>query len=429
MKSVALRAPCFTPAQAHLSPGALIATAWRSTARCASAMKSVARALLAFGLALSAGSPVAADGGVDADTITFGQSACFTGPNGNLGLHYRAGILAAFGVQNQRGGVKGKSIELLALDDGYEPERAAANTERFVSEDDVFAVIGGVGTPTARRIAPVLRTANVPFIGHVTGADFLRDAERFPNVVNLRAGYADETRRLVKHVIEELGKRRFGVIYQDDAFGRSVLRNYKAVLDDYSIPILAKAVFSRNTHAVHAGLFSLAKADLDAILIVGTYATNAEIINTANALGHDYIMANLSFVLSDELRKRVDEPSARILVTEVMPDAKERGSQFVESFWRDLEAQYGAPGAADLRNEVALEGYLLGRFITAVLERMEQPWSREGFLATAMTSGPVAIDDWIVQFAPGTNTGSNYTRLIDFGGYDSTRGELELEEG
>ena len=386
-------------------------------------------ALLAVGLALSAGLPAAADMGVDADSITFGQSACFTGPNSNLGLQYRSGILAAFGVQNRRGGIKGKLIELLALDDGYEPDRAAANTERFVSEDDVFAVIGGVGTPTAKRIAPVLRTANIPFIGHVTGADFLRDAERFPNVVNLRASYADETRRLVGHVIEELGKRRFGVIYQDDAFGRSVLRNYKAVLDGYSIPILAKAVFSRNTHAVHAGLFSLAKADLDAILIVGTYATNAEIINTANALGHEYIMANLSFVLSDELRKRVDEPSDRILVTQVMPDARVPSSRFVESFQRDLRAQYGEPAAADLLNEVALEGYLLGRFVIAVLERMQAPWTREVFLATALTSEPVAIDDWVVQFAPGTNTGSDYTRLIDFGGYDSSKGELALEEG
>ena len=180
---------------------------------------------------------------------------------------------------------------------------------------------------------------------------------------------------------------------------------------------------------MHAGLFSLAKADLDAILIVGTYASNSEIINTANALGHDYIMANLSFVLSNELRKRVDAPSDRILVTEVMPDATEPSSRFVQSFHRDIRAQYGEPAAADFLNEVALEGYVLGRFVISVLERMEDAWTREGFLATALTSGPVAIDDWIVHFAPGTNTGSDYARLIDLGGYNSTRGELPLEEG
>lgn len=384
---------------------------------------------LAVVLALLAGSSSAADIGVDADSITFGQSACFTGPNSDLGLLYRSGILAAFAVQNQRGGVKGKSVELMALDDGYESERAATNAETFVSENDVFAVLGGVGTPTAKRIAPILRSAKIPFIGHVTGADFLRDPGRYPNVVNMRAGYAAETRRLVEHIVKDRGKSRLGVIYQDDAFGRSVLRNYKAALDEYNIPILAKAVFSRNTHAVHAGLFSLAKADLDAILIVGTYASNSEIINTANALGHDYIMANLSFVLSNELRKRVDAPSDRILVTEVMPDATEPSSRFVQSFHRDIRAQYGEPAAADFLNEVALEGYVLGRFVISVLERMEDAWTREGFLATALTSGPVAIDDWIVHFAPGTNTGSDYARLIDLGGYNSTRGELPLEEG
>ena len=387
------------------------------------------RLWLSIGIALVAGLPSAADMGLDATTVTFGQSACFTGPNSDLGLQYRSGILAAFGARNERGGVKGKSVELSALDDGYEPERAAANADRFVAENDVFAVIGGVGTPTAKRIAPILRTAKVPFVGHVTGADFLRDSKRFPNVVNLRAGYDDETRRLVEHIVKERGKSRLGVIYQDDAFGRAVLRNYKAVLDEYNLPILAKAVFSRNTHAVHAGLFSLAKADLDAILIVGTYASNSEIINTASALGHDYIMANLSFVLSDELRRRVDAPSDRILVTEVMPDPKQSSSRFVQSFRRDMRARHGEPAAADLLSEVPLEGYLLGRFVIGVLERMEDPWTREGFLATALTSGPMAIDDWIVHFAPGTNTGSDYIRLIDFGDGDSDKGGLAIEEG
>ena len=143
---------------------------------------------LAVVLALLAGSSSAADIGVDADSITFGQSACFTGPNSDLGLLYRSGILAAFAVQNQRGGVKGKSVELMALDDGYESERAATNAETFVSENDVFAVLGGVGTPTAKRIAPILRSAKIPFIGHVTGADFLRDPGRYPNVVNHAGG-------------------------------------------------------------------------------------------------------------------------------------------------------------------------------------------------------------------------------------------------
>ena len=366
--------------------------------------------------------PSMAANGVHPDKIVFGQSACLSGPNRNLGRDYQAGILVAFGERNALGGIDGRSLELMTRDDGYEPEQAVANAERFVAEDDVLAVIGGVGTPTSRRIAPVLRAARIPFVGHVTGAGFLRDAQQYPNVVNLRASYQDEIRVLVKHAVRDHGKRRFGVIYQDDAFGRSGLKGLKVALDEHGLPLLAKAAFSRNTHAVHASLFSLAKADLDVILIVGTYTTNADIINLANSLGHDYIMTNLSFVLSYELKNRVEALSSEILVTEVVPDVNDANSRVVQSFRRALRVagERTRRSESPAVNEVSLEGYILGRFVIAVLERMDRELTREHFLERALRSGPVSIDDWTVEFQPGTNTGSSYVRLTVFGEYDPT---------
>ena len=355
--------------------------------------------------------------GVEADALVFGQSAVFSGPNRSLGLHYRSGILAAFRERNVRGGINGRRLELRALDDGYEPEAAAANAARFAAEDNVLAVIGGVGTPTARRIAPVLRTAGIPFVGHVTGADFLRDAQRCPNVINLRAGYFDETRVLVEYIIRDLRRKRIGIIYQDDAFGRSVLRNFRSVLNDYDLPLMAKTAYSRNTHAVHASLFSLEKAHLDAILLVGAYAANAKIINLASALGHEYIMANLSFVLSHELRLRLEAPDDRVLVTEVMPDANDASLAIVRSYQEALRAEFeGRNVSSPPRfNEVSLEGYLLGRFVIAVVDRMGGELTRQNFMVQALSSGPVSIDDWTFEFQPGTNTGSSYIRLVDLG--------------
>ena len=357
---------------------------------------------------------VKAETGVSSDAIVFGQSACFTGPNRNLGLYYRAGILAAFEEYNRGGGINGRSLRLLSLDDGYEPEQAAVNAERFAAEDDVFAVIGGVGTPTAKRIAPVLRVAGIPFVGPFTGADFLRNAERFPNVINLRAGYLDEVIKLVDYIVNDLGKTRFGVIYQDDAFGRSVLRNYQTALEAHDLPLLAKTAHSRNTHAVHAGLFMISKADLDAILIVGSYAANSEIINLSHSLGHDYIIANLSFVLSNELRKLVGNRSEKILVTEVIPDPMSNSSRVSQRFRSVLRPEYGeAETVEPLINEVALEGYILGRFVIDVLERMDGVLTRERFMSVALSPEPVLIDDWTLKFEPGTNTGSVYTRLTN----------------
>lgn len=370
---------------------------------------------------LAACLPAAAAPGVTADAIVFGQSASFSGTNLHLGIHYRAGIEAAFAERNLRGGVAGRLLQLQALDDHYEPEHAAANAQRFVEGNEVFAVIGGVGTPTARRIAPILRAAGIPFVGPFTGADFLHDAERFPNVVNLRAGYLDETRVLVDYMIRDLGKRRFGIIYQDDAFGRSVLRNYHSVLDGYDLPILARSTFSRNTHAVHASLFTLGKADLDAILVVGSYPANSLIINLAHALGHEYVIANLSFVNSQALRDMVEHPNERILVTEVTPSPEDIGRPLVRRFRNAMVTTHEA--APHLTDAVSLEGYILGRFVIDVLERMQGELTRESFLRTALAPDPVAVDDWIIRFEPGTNVGSHYIRLINLGRDGPAQGE------
>ncbi len=360
--------------------------------------------------------------GVTADTITFGQSACFSGPNRNLGLFYKTGILAAFREVNDLGGINGRILQLTSRDDAYEPEQAAANAQEFAAENDVLAVIGGVGTPTAKRIAPVLRTADIPFVGPFTGADFLRDAARLPNVINLRAGYRDEVILLVDHMVKNLGKGRFGAIYQDDAFGRSVMNNYRAALEQHGLHILAQTSYSRNTHAVHASLFAISKADLDAVLVIGPHPTNSEILNLMHSTGyHHYTVANLSFISLRELQEDIAHLDETVLLTQVVPDAEETDREVVQRFQKALRANHepGAGSVETLINEVTLEGYILGRFVIHVLERMGNELTRERFMMEALSPEPVAIDDWILKFEPGTNTGSSFIRLVTLGGPDS----------
>lgn len=364
--------------------------------------------------------------GIYEDRIVFGQSACLTGPNARLGQSYQVGILAAFEEYNKNGGHDGKRLELITRDDGYEPERAAANADFFIEENNVLAIIGGVGTPTARRLAPMFRTADIAFVGHITGADFLFDVEQFPNVTILRASYLDEVRTLVAHIVEELKQRRIGIIFQDDSFGRSILRDLLVVLDEYELPLLAKTRFSRNTHAVHASLFEIAKADLDAILLVGTYASNATIINLASSLGYEYTMANLSFSLSRELRNRIDDPSSHHLVTEVMPDPFDQNSALAKSFANALKIAE-EPEEQNL-NETGLEGYLLGRYLISTLERMGSSLSRDSFSQHVRPNSPVEIDDWVVEFSSGSNKGSKYVRLTSLGMSDDSQSTSQQQE-
>ena len=92
--------------------------------------------------------------GVFDDRILFGQSAAFSGPARELGTNMRLGIQAAFHEVNQSGGVHGRTLELVSFDDAYEPEAAVNNTLRLIEQEEVFALIGEVGTPTSRSATP-----------------------------------------------------------------------------------------------------------------------------------------------------------------------------------------------------------------------------------------------------------------------------------
>lgn len=127
-------------------------------------------ALLFVGQSLSH----AAEPGIGPRSILIGQSAAFSGPSGDLGREFRQGEHYAFNEVNARGGVHGRQIITIYRDDGYEPDRAADNTSKFVAKDQVSALFGYVGTATVVSSLPILDRFGVPLIAPVTGARIIR---------------------------------------------------------------------------------------------------------------------------------------------------------------------------------------------------------------------------------------------------------------
>ena len=117
--------------------------------------------------------PLHAADGVSNDKIIFGQVAALNGPAQALGQGMREGILAAFEDANRAGGVNGRKLELKSIDDSYEPEKTIVATNKAITEERVFALVGAVGTPTSKAGQPIATAAKVPFIGPFTGAEFL----------------------------------------------------------------------------------------------------------------------------------------------------------------------------------------------------------------------------------------------------------------
>ena len=164
--------------------------------------------------------------GVTDTEIRFGISAAFSGPTKELGQNMRRGIEAAFNAANASGGVHGRQLRLIAADDGYEPARAAETMKQLFEKDQVFGVVGNVGTPTAVVALPYALQRKMLFFGAFTGAGLLRSDPPDRYVFNYRASYAEETAAAVHYLVKvkRLKPEQIAVFAQQDAYGDFGLR-------------------------------------------------------------------------------------------------------------------------------------------------------------------------------------------------------------
>ena len=329
----------------------------------------------------------------------------------------RDGLRAAFEEVNRAGGVGGRRLELTTYDDGYEPEKAIANTVRLINDDQVFALVGEVGTPTSAAVLPIAAQDKVPFIGPFTGAEMLRDPN-LSNVVNIRASYEQETQAWIDYLVGNLGMTRIAILYQDDSFGRAGLTGVTNALDERGLGLVAEGTYMRNTTAVKRALLTIRKADPEAVVIVGAYEPAAEFIKLARSIGPDAVFLNISFVGSRALAEELGEEGQGVLVTQVVPLPEDRSIPVVSRYLNALNAidSDTEPGF------VSLEGYLVGRLVIEVLARLGSDITRAGFLDATMTLGDIDIDGIAMKFGPNDNQGMDQVYITELQADGSFRG-------
>jgi len=318
---------------------------------------------------------VADEAGVTADTILFGQVAALEGPSSALGQGMRHGILAAFNEVNAKGGIHGRKLSLVSRDDGYDPDRSIVQTKRMIEEDNVFALIGAVGTPTAVATVPISNARGVPYIGPFTGAEFLRNPA-LRSVVNIRASYSAEAEAWVKHLTEDLHYTNIAIFYQDDAFGRDGLAGVKRALEKRGLELSAEGTFERNTRAVGGALRMLKRAEPQAVVMVGTYGPCAEFIKLAHKSGFHPTFVNVSFVGANALARELGAAGEGVIVSQVVPFPWDVSLKVVA----DYQAAQRALDPALTPDFVSLEGYLSGRLAAAALEMAGPNPTRAGLL-------------------------------------------------
>ena len=348
--------------------------------------------------------------GVSDTRILFGQSAAFSGPARELGRNMRLGIEAAFHEANDGGGVHGRRLELVSLDDAYEPEAAIANTAQLIHEEQAFALIGAVGTPTSRSATPVAAQAGVPYIAPFTGAEFLRDPA-WDNVLNLRASYYQETEEMVARLTDDLGATRIAVLYQDDSFGRAGYRGVRLALDRRAMEPVSIGLYPRNTTAVKTALLDLRRGEPEAVIMIGAYQPVAALIRWARHIGMDPTFLTVSFVGSNALAEELGAAGEGVYVTQVVPFPTDDSLPVVSAYLRALAAYdpEAAPGF------VSFEGYLAGRLAVAGIAGCGAQVTRECFLSTLRDNDAIDIDGFALRYGDTDNQGSDAVFLTRIG--------------
>ncbi len=361
---------------------------------------------------LSGGDSSSQHSGVTDDKILFGQSAAFSGPAWELGTNMQLGILSAFEEVNEAGGINGRMLELVALDDGYEPEAAISNTFELIEENQVFALIGAVGTPTSRSAVPVAYEADVPYVAPFTGAAFLREST-WRNVINLRASYNQETEEMVARLTEDLGIDRIAVLYQDDSFGLAGLNGATRALERRDMEPVSVGFYPRNTLAVKSALLKLRDDNPEAVIMVGAYQPVATFISWAKRIGmEDVVFITISFVGSNALAEFLGADGENVFVTQVVPFPTDDSIPIVQSYLDALEA-YDAETSPGW---VSLEGYLAGRLTIEALRACGRDnVTRKCFHDSIDSFETLELDEFALQFGFADNQGSDKVFLTVIG--------------
>jgi ABC-type branched-subunit amino acid transport system substrate-binding protein len=301
----------------------------------------------------------------------------------------KLGIEAAFNVANASGGVHGRQLRLIAADDGYEPTRTAETMKRLYERDQVFGLVGNVGTPTAAVAMPYALEHKMLFFGAFTGAGLLRSDPPDRYVFNYRASYAEETEAIVHYLVKvrRLKPEEIAVFAQQDSYGDAgyagVAKAIRSLPGGDESTIL-RLNYTRNTVDVDEAVAQLRKKrriPIKAVIMVPTYRAAAKFIEKTRDLYPDMIYTSVSFVgstaLAGELMLLGKRYATGVIVTQVVPAVDGHSSLVLD--YKSALAKY-FPGEAP--DYVSLEGYVTANVLIEALKRSGRQLDTERLVET-----------------------------------------------
>lgn len=343
-------------------------------------------------------------------TLIIGQSIPLTGASAKLGKKYRAGAMAWLNHINQQGGIHGQKIELLSLDDQYEPQQTLANTKKLIQQPNLLALFGFIGTPTSKVVLPIIEQEKIPFIAPLTGASLLRD-DNLKMVFNMRASYEREIQSIVSSLVRS-ARQRIAVIYQNDAFGEDGLNSTLTALKTHNLKPVTTAKVERNSADVRQAVRAIKDAKPNAVIIISAYVSSAAVSQALRDNNMNVQIMNVSFVGTGALEDALPPGQANgIGISQVVPFPWNRWIPVVARYQKlmrkaDPNASYGF---------TSLEGFIAAQMLTIALEQAGKNPSREKLVEALESIRNRDLGGYSLNFSRDDHQGSDYVELTFLG--------------
>ena len=365
------------------------------------------RALLVI-IILSVTSALRAQG-VTATQVLIGQSAPLSGINRELGVDIRDGALAYFRKVNEAGGVNGRKIELVTIDDANVVKTAGDNTRKLIEENGVFALFGYASATLSRPALPFVEQHRVPFLAPFTGADPMRVYNRY--VYNVRASYADELEKVVDH-FTPLAVKRFAIVHYDDVVGKENFTAVDRALKKRGLAAVSVAAFKdRAKPDIEAGMKEVLKGQPDVVIFTTLYKATADSIKYLRAQGSGAFMVSNSFPGASQLHKELGKQAAGVVIATVVPPFGRMSVPVVGEYRTAFEKYMNRKDFSF----TSLEAYISAKVVVEALRKAGPKLTREGFMQALDGLSTYDAGGYAVSFSNGNHNGSDWVELTIIG--------------
>lgn len=347
----------------------------------------------------------AGDKGVTSTEIRLGASAVLSGPLGAQTKDYGAGSRLYFDAVNAAGGVHGRKISYVTLDDAFDVKRAVENTRKLIEEDNVFMIYNSTGTAQTGAILPILEETRTIAFGPVTGASAFRDKFN-PYLFHVRASYANEARRIMSQ-LKQMGISRIAVFYQDDGLGKTLLGELRqaATLEKITFVVETKIDPAKPDFAAAAA--ATEKAQPQAVVLGTAGTTFTSYVKAVHQTSAKPSFYGFSVASLDVINRELKEQARGIVLTQIMPSLRNATIPVVAEYLKLLrEKTPDAPPSAS-----QFEGFVHAKLLVEGLRRAGRSLTTESFIKAMEAAGEISFGRFVAKYSPQSHNGSSYVEM------------------